>query len=826
MTRPAVLVLFTGSYPYDVAGEQTFLAPEMPHLANEFDRIIIVPRVRGGSNASASVESGNGHGAAEIALRGTGKAEIEVDSTLADHISVESDRLKTFRASLNAALIAKEISARPLQLASPAALRRLIAFSVEATRVADWLSDFVRHHQLSSCDTVFYTYWLDAISCGIVLRPEVIGGIPVISRAHGYDLYEEVHRPHYLPGRRFLLERLRSVHTVSQQGRSYLVHRYPAAEDHVMVSRLGTCDPGFTTRASDDGVLRIVSCSALVRVKQVSMIAEAIARAAAARPLRQIEWRHFGAGPEHADVERAMHAFKPDNLRSQLMGYVPNADVMQFYRRHAIDLFVNASSSEGIPVSIMEAQSCGIPCLAPVIGGVPEIVTSRNGYLVDAPASPAAIADRIVGILDTPEELAPRREASRAHWAQHFDADRNMAAFASRLRGIAYASEAARGSRVARRASVTSDASYRICTRCVMDTTDPEITFDADGVCNHCHRYAERIALIGQNATQEALTTLVSRIRTEGEGKQYDCIIGVSGGVDSTYVAYLTRSLNLRALAVHLDNGWDSELAVTNIALALRNLKIDLYTHVIDWDEFRDLQVSFLKASVPDAEIPTDHAIVSVMYSLARRFGTRYVLTGYNLRTESHMTNAWSQGYYDWRYIRAIHRRFGGGRLTTFPHMNLWRYWRNLRTIHFVDVLDYVDYVKANAIETLNQELGWRYYGGKHFESIYTRFYQGYFLRRKFGFDKRRSHLSSLICAGEISRDHALEELRKEPYPLEQQLEDRAYVIKKLRLSEAEFEEIMQLAKKDYTDYPSYGRLYRNPLFQSARRVRRFAMGD
>jgi hypothetical protein len=209
------------------------------------------------------------------------------------------------------------------------------------------------------------------------------------------------------------------------------------------------------------------------------------------------------------------------------------------------------------------------------------------------------------------------------------------------------------------------------------------------------------------------------------------------------------------------------------------------------------------------------------MYAAAEREGTRYVLTGFNVRTESHMTDAWSQGYYDWRYISSVHRRFGTIPLRSYPHMNLWTYRRYLRKLKSVDVLNYGDYVKADAISTLERELRWRYYGAKHFESIYTRFYQGYILPRKWGFDKRRCHLSSLICSGEMTREAALRELEQPPYPVDQQAADRLYVTKKLGLSDTEFEAIMALPRRSYWDYPSYGRLYHNPIFVLLGRLRR-----
>lgn len=364
-------------------------------------------------------------------------------------------------------------------------------------------------------------------------------------------------------------------------------------------------------------------------------------------------------------------------------------------------------------------------------------------------------------------------------------------------------------------------SAYGICTRCVMDTTDPDITFDESGVCSHCHRYdlRARSLLFSGEEGRRRLERLAEQIRAEGQRLPHDCVIGVSGGVDSTYVAYLANKLGLRPLAVHLDNGWNSELAVTNISRALKALGVDLFTHVIDWASFRDLQLAFLRASTPDAEIPTDHAIATLMYRCAERIGTRYVLTGHNLRTESHMTDAWSQGYYDWWYIRSVHRRFGSVRLKNYPHMGLWAYRHFLRSVVSVDVLNHVDYVRAEAMQTLERDLAWRYYGGKHHESIYTRFYQGYILPRKWGFDKRRCHYSSLVCSGEMTRQEALQELTKPPYPIEQQAADRVYVIKKLGLTEAEFDAILALPPRSYWDYPSYGRLYRNRTFLLARRI-------
>lgn len=352
-----------------------------------------------------------------------------------------------------------------------------------------------------------------------------------------------------------------------------------------------------------------------------------------------------------------------------------------------------------------------------------------------------------------------------------------------------------------------------------MDTTDPDIRFDASGVCHHCHEYDERIRReLRSGAEGEAhVARMVVEMKRSGRGKPYDCVIGVSGGVDSTYVALKIKELGLRPLAVHLDNGWDSELAVKNIENTLQKLDIPLYTKVLDWEEFRDLQLAFLRASTPDSEIPSDHAIFAEVRHVAAKHGIKYIIGGQNLRTESHLPLAWSQGHADWTYIKAVHRQFGTVPLRSYPHQGFWTYRRYLRTQVWFDILNFLDYSKTEAMEVLERELGWRYYGGKHYESIYTRFYQGYILPRKFGYDKRRVHLSSLICAGEISREQALEQLTHAPYPVAMQEEDREYVCKKLGLTDAEFAQIMALPHRSYWDFPSQGHLYRKGWFKALR---------
>lgn len=355
-----------------------------------------------------------------------------------------------------------------------------------------------------------------------------------------------------------------------------------------------------------------------------------------------------------------------------------------------------------------------------------------------------------------------------------------------------------------------NDHHYQICTRCIMDTTDPDIVFDEKGVCNHCRSVEKYMQTYPYNLSrtekQQELAVKAAIIKAHGRRNQYDCVIGVSGGVDSTYVAYLVKQLDLRPLAIHLDNGWNSELAVHNIEKICKNLEIDLYTYVLDWEEFRDLQLSFLKASTPDSEIPTDHAIHGILYKIAAQKNIKYMIIGNNFATESILPSAWSHGHYDWKYIHAIHTQFGTVPLKTFPDLRLrkWSYYKMIKGIRYFTILDYVDYAKEDVIQTLEQELGWQNYAGKHQESVYTKFFQGYILPTKFGFDKRRGHLSSLICSGQLTREEALENIKTPLYSPRKLEEEKQYVIKKLGITEETFAHILTSPPKTFWEYPSY----------------------
>lgn len=351
-------------------------------------------------------------------------------------------------------------------------------------------------------------------------------------------------------------------------------------------------------------------------------------------------------------------------------------------------------------------------------------------------------------------------------------------------------------------------AEYRMCTRCIMDTSDPNITFDENGWCNHCRNYA-RLAAERQATDalrQKELDRLVTQMKAKGKGRQYDCILGVSGGSDSTYAAYLVHKLGLKPLAVHLDNGWNTELSESNVRELVSRLGFDLYAKEVDFDQFKDLQLAFLKASVPDAEIPTDHAIWALLYQVAKERNVPYVITGSNFTTEGITPSAWTYGIMDWRYIERVHRQFGTGKLRNFPHLSFFTshiVYPVIHRIQWIRILNYVTYDKASAMVLMEKELGWRPYGGKHYESVYTRFIQGYVLPRKFNIDKRKSHASALIMAGQKSRDEALAELEQPPLTPTMLEEDMEEVLEKLDLSSKEFEYIIAQPIKTHRDYPT-----------------------
>jgi N-acetyl sugar amidotransferase len=366
---------------------------------------------------------------------------------------------------------------------------------------------------------------------------------------------------------------------------------------------------------------------------------------------------------------------------------------------------------------------------------------------------------------------------------------------------------------------------YQRCTRTIMDTTDPEIWFDERGVSNHALQYDAVIAPVVERAQSGArsgeLAEFVERIKEAGEGKPYDCIIGISGGVDSSYLVLQAVRLGLRPLCVHFDSGWNSELAVDNIHNIVTKLGLDLYTHVVDWREMKDLQLSFFKASVANCDIPTDHAFGWVAYQQAAKYGIKYILSGHNYVSESVLPQSWGYNAGDATHLKAIQKRFGTVKLKTYPIMGLFKrniWYPYVRRINSAPLLNYMPYHYRDVKDEITRELGWRDYGGKHYESVFTRYFQGYYLPMKFGYDKRLAHLSSLILSKEITRDEALDEMESSNYPDALRIQDHEFIAKKLGVTVDELERIFARPPVDYTAYPN-GKKFWDGVFRFTSRV-------
>ncbi len=360
-----------------------------------------------------------------------------------------------------------------------------------------------------------------------------------------------------------------------------------------------------------------------------------------------------------------------------------------------------------------------------------------------------------------------------------------------------------------------SNIEQRICTNCVMDTTDSKIVFDENGVCDHCNTYHKDI--LPNWHTDErgdhALKDIVKKIKKEGEGKDFDCLMGMSGGIDSSYLLYMMKEkYGLRPLVFHVDAGWNSQIAVNNIERLIDGLELDLYTEVINWEEIKDLQLAYFKSGVPHIDTPQDHAFFATMYKFASKHKIKHILTGGNYSTEC-VRNPLEWMYYqsDSIQLKDIYKKHGTGKLKDYPVTNiLWHkvYLPYLKGIKLIRPLDYIPYHKDEAMQLLVDKYGYQKYPQKHFESRFTRFYEAYWLPEKFGYDTRKVQYSSLILTGQMTREDALEQLKKPAYDPETIKQDFEFIANKLGVSVEELQSYMDAPNKTYKDYKSQDNIY------------------
>ena len=351
---------------------------------------------------------------------------------------------------------------------------------------------------------------------------------------------------------------------------------------------------------------------------------------------------------------------------------------------------------------------------------------------------------------------------------------------------------------------------YQICKKTIMDTSDPNIIFDNDGICDHYWKAKKELDYFQSIDKEKALEELCSTIK---KNKKYDCIIGLSGGIDSAYLLYcMVKQYGINPLVVHIDGGWNTEISQWNVENLVKKLDVDLFTYVVNWKEMRDLQLSFLKSNTANQDIPQDHAFFAKLYDITIKNNIKYVLTGGNLVSESILPSSLGYIAMDKKFLKSVHRKYGKVRLKSFPTMSFLKYYLSIPYIHRIKIvrpLDLLQYDPEEAKSILMQEVGFKDYGKKHNESSFTKFFQNYYLYEKFGMDKRRSHLSSLIVSGKMSRDEALEAVKVIPYDINAIRNEKEFIAKKLKMSVEELDKLIAMPNKSYKDFSNNSYLYK-----------------
>lgn len=412
------LLLFTASYPFESGGEKNFLHEEIKYLQEKFSRIVLIPRHLKGEKDELPIG-------------------VEVDENYSNYL-YQFNKFTLFVKILTSVLFYKELFLHPYLLLYPKAIFRLFIFLAGALMTKDWVKQWLIENKEQARNVLFYTYWFDHASLGISLLKKDFPSVRLVSRAHGYDLYEEhYYTPPYLPYRSFALSLIDSLFPDSYTGLQYIKNRYPIFSDRYEVALLGVPDPGFATRSSIDGIFRILSCSMLVEVKRVDLILEGIAVVASLRPTQRFEWHHIGNGKQRDELQKKVQAMFPITASAYFLEYHSKESLMKFYKQSSIDVFINASSTEGTPVAVMEAISCGVPIIATSVGGNTEIVSERNGLLLSPNPTPEEIAYAILKILDNPDRAQKMKVESRKVWQESYNAETNFQKFAEKLEEIA-----------------------------------------------------------------------------------------------------------------------------------------------------------------------------------------------------------------------------------------------------------------------------------------------------------------------------------------------------------------------------------------------------
>ena len=675
-------------------------------------------------------------------------------------------------------------------------LIRLVLYYLETSRLIELkLNQEIRKNNISTKNTLFYSYWCDegALALSQLKKKKKINEF--VTRLHGWDVYFERHIQRFLPFREDIFNYATFILPISNDARKYLLDKKMSVHpEKIITSKLGVKSLNEKNRIlKDSKSIHLLTISHINKVKRLDRLVDALTEINGI----EITWHHIGWGfPDFEfELKKQIQEKLSNNklIHVKLHGELSKSEVVDFLENQRIDVLINCSENEGIPVSIMEAFSAGIPAIAFNIGGIPEIIENgTTGFLLDDAVNDHVLLlkNAILSIYHMPyEEYEYFSKNAKFKWQDQYNKSINYT-FLSKL----FQDQKKSGSHILS------------CKQCLVDSVlYPSIVIDKYGICDVCHIVEQKNENLNKLTDGNHINHLINEIKLGKKGK-YDCIIGISGGVDSAYLALKAREWGLNPLLVHIDNGWNSELAVFNIQTLIKELNYDLYTVVINWKELRDVVRSFFKASVIDIDWANEMCAQAALYQVCNKFGLKYILTGHQIATEGWMPDNIVHYKLDLINFKAIHRKFGERRLKTYPTIGFLKtyYYERIKKIKYVSPLDYIPYNKDEVKKELIEKFGWRDYGQKHFESIFTRFYQAYLLPKKFKVDKRRFHYSASILSGQMTKEDAIHILQSNEYiDSGQVFEDMDFIIKKLGFTKEEFETILLQKPKSHFDYPS-----------------------
>jgi N-acetyl sugar amidotransferase len=775
------IFIYTVNFPY--GNSEPYLHNELPYLSKHFKKVIIIPILEEKGNVTLPTN-----------------VEVKFLSEIKNYNTRRFLFIKNFWVIQK--ILFNEFINCNAKLFYLKRIRYYLSELLNAIELSEKITQIDLHEKSS---TLHYSFWMNSWALALSFLKQTNKINTFVFRLHGFDLYKERWPKHFIPFRQTCYKYSNAIFPISKLGKRYIKENFTFS-NKAKVFYLGTIDQGMN-RFSDTE-FHIVSCSNFVPLKRLNLIAEALTTATT-----NLKWTHIGAYTSN-ELEKLKPILDriPNNVNVIIKGHLSQNDLQNFYKTEPVSMFLNVSESEGIPVSIMEAISFGIPILATNVGAMHEIVTEKTGILLNKNITPAELLNEILKFKDSKFNCSEVRNDIKQFWRDSFSAQRNFDKFCEYLSLMDNLSED--------KLKVWNEKYKEKCTKCVLDTTDdPQLILNEQGVCNYCLTYEKDFeGYLGMSLSvkNQQLIKLAEKIKSDTNGKNYNCLIGVSGGVDSSFVAIKAYELGLKALLIHFDNGWNSELAVKNIEQIAKYTGFDLFTYVVDWEEFKDLQKAYIKSGVLDWEVPTDHGLWAITLKKAKELNVKYVLTGFNYQTEGTLPKPMRYDKGDLKNIKDIYKHFGSKRkFKSFPTYNFWQhqYLKLIWGLKIEPILCLLDYNKSISKSYLIDKIGWRDYGGKHYESIFTRFYQGYALKEKFGVDKRKAHLASMICSGQITREEALMELENPIIDPEVLKEDLRFFLKKMDFSEEEFNKIMLSKPVPHENYKSYSS-FDYPLFK------------